>query len=61
MTENERQTTDSVRNRKSDRIHTGASGAKGEAASLAEKRAFLEKLKDSGFDSSFVFHDDNNE
>lgn len=58
MTENDGQTTDSPGNRKSDRLHTSASGAKGEAVSLAEKRAFLEKLKDSGFDSAFVFHEE---
>lgn len=61
MTENDGQTTGNLGNRKSNRLRISEYGSKGEAVSLAEKRALIEKLKDSGLDRAFVFYEESND
>lgn len=61
MAENDGQGVDSLGDRQQERSPASGNSAKSESLSLAEKRAFLEKLKESGFDSSFVFHEDNSD
>ena len=61
MAESDGQRTDSSGDMKQEKAPTSGNRAKSETLSLAEKRSFLEKLKESGFDSSFVFHEDNSD
>ncbi|MCH9030894.1 MAG: hypothetical protein IIB00_01350 [candidate division Zixibacteria bacterium] len=61
MTENDGQTTGNPGNRKSDRLRISENSSKVETVSLAEKRALMEKLKDSGLDRAFVFYEESND